>query len=279
MSMHSHGWRLSPGQWATVLGAFVLPVTAAFLVVGASRAYACPGDGCCGGGGAAPANEPTKETAKQDVAKPQDLLVDLGNAKCPVMGGKPDGKTWSEWNGVRVGHCCPGCTKKFAADPEKYLAATGVDWKAAADAVKKVNEANAPDRDKALADLKQKWTVVRELAPPAPQGTLIDLGNAACPIMGGEPDGKTWSEWNGLRIGHCCPGCTRKFAADPEKYLAAAEIDWKAAAAAVKAVDAAKGEERAKALAELKKKWTVLREPVPDPAKAEEPTKPVEPKK
>jgi YHS domain-containing protein len=272
MSMHSHGWRLSPGQWATVFGAIVLPVTAAFFLVGASRAYACPGDGCCGGG-AEPANEPAKEAAKQDVAKPQGLLVDLANAKCPVMGGKPDGRTWSEWNGVRVGHCCAGCTKKFATDPEKYLAATGLDWKPVAAAVKKVNEAKGADRDKALSELKQKWIVVREPVPPAPQGTLIDLKNATCPVMGGEVDGATWSEWNGLRVGHCCPGCGAKFLREPEKYLDAAGIEWKAAAAAVKSVDAAAGEARTKALATLKAKWTVLREPAPDLAPAKDGSK------
>ena len=57
------------------------------------------------------------------------------------MGGKINGKTWSEWNGLRVGHCCPMCTAKFAANPEQYLKQAGVDWKAAVAAVKKVNEA------------------------------------------------------------------------------------------------------------------------------------------
>lgn len=273
MSIHeSHGWRLSSGQWATVVAAIALPVAAAFVVAEAPRGYA---DDCCGSGDAA-----KQDDAKKDESKAEGLLVDLGNTKCPVMGGKPNGKLFSEWNGLRVGHCCAMCPAKFSADPEKYLDASGIDWKAAVAAVKKVNEAKGADRDKALAELKKKWTVARDAAAaPVPTGTMIDLANANCPVRGGAVDGKTYSEWNGLRVGHCCPGCNEKFAADPEKYLNDAKIDWKAAADAAKAVDAAKGEDRAKALAELKRKWSVVREPAPEPVKSEEPKKPEEPSK
>jgi hypothetical protein len=83
------------------------------------------------------------------------------------MGGKPNGSTWSEWNGLRVGHCCGMCPSKFMADPEKALKSAGIEWKDAAAAVKKVNDAKGADRAKALAELKKKWTVVRE---PAAEG-------------------------------------------------------------------------------------------------------------
>lgn len=33
-----------------------------------------------------------------------ELLVDLGNEKCPVLGGAPDGKSYSVWNHLRIGH-------------------------------------------------------------------------------------------------------------------------------------------------------------------------------
>ena len=249
--------RFSSRRWATVFVAVALPVAAAIVVAPTPRVFA--GD-CCGG----------DEVAKKDESKAQGLLVDLGNTKCPVMGGKPNGKTFSEWNGVRVGHCCGMCPPKFAANPEQYLKQTGIDYEAAAAAVKKVDEAKGADRDKALTELKKKWTVVREPAAveAAATGTLIDLANAKCPVMGGDVDGKSYTDWNGLRIGHCCSGCSKKLLADPEKVLAEAKIEWKAAADAAKAVDAAKGADRAKALDALKKKWKVLREPAPEsPAK------------
>lgn len=242
--------------WTTGLAAAALGAACVFASMGAAPAL---GDGDSSGESAG---------KKADAAAPAGLLVDLGNTKCPVMGGKANGKTFSEWNGLRVSHCCGMCVAKFAANPEKFLDGTGVDWKAALAAVKKVAEAKGADRDKALAELKAKWTVVREpAAEAAPKGALIDLANAKCPVRGGAVDGKTFSEWNGLRIGHCCPGCGEKFLASPEKLLDGAKIEWKAAAEAAKALDAAKGTEREKALADLKKKWTVVREPAPEETK------------
>jgi hypothetical protein len=94
---------------------------------------------------------------------PAKVVVDLGNAKCPIMGGKVDGRTWSEWNGLRVGHCCGMCSGKFMAAPEKAFEKAGIDWKAAAAAIAKVNDAKTPaDREAALKALRAKWTIVRE---------------------------------------------------------------------------------------------------------------------
>ncbi len=254
--------------WAAGIAAAALGIAGAYTTVGTKPAFA---GGCCGGGDEKKGDGETAGDQSDASKTAGGLLVDLGNTKCPIMGGKPNGKTWSEWNGLRVGHCCGMCTSKFAADPEKVLRQAGIEWKDAAAAVKKVNETKGADRDKALVELKKKWTVVREPAAveaPAAKGTLIDVANAKCPVMGGDVDGKTYTEWNGLRIGHCCPGCSKKLLADPEKLLTAAKIDWKAAADAAKAVDAAKGADRAKALTEVKKKWKVVREPV-----REEPSK------
>jgi hypothetical protein len=96
---------------------------------------------------------------------------------------------------------------------------------------------------------------------PASTGLLIDLGNERCPIMGGEVNGVTWSEWNGLRIGHCCPPCIEKLLADPEKALSEAGIEWREAARLVAAVEEATGEERKKLLAEARAKYGIVRMP------------------
>lgn len=252
-------------------------------------------DGCCGGGGAAAAENgegghgghgggakgakpadgsggatTDSPAAKSDAATP--LIVALGNPKCPVMGGDAKPGVYSDWNGLRVSHCCPMCKGKFAANPEKLLDAAKIEWKAAAEAVRKYNAAKGPDREKALAAIKEKWNVVSEpaatpVAAPAAAETLVDLGNAKCPVRGGAVDGKTYTEWNGLRVGHCCPGCSAKFLTDPEKSLDAAKLSWREAADAVKAVEKATGADRAKALDALKKKWKLLREPAAPAAK------------
>jgi hypothetical protein len=43
------------------------------------------------------------------------------NTHCPVMGGEIDGQTFVEWNGQKVGFCCPPCIDdwKEMADTER----------------------------------------------------------------------------------------------------------------------------------------------------------------
>ena len=48
---------------------------------------------------------------------------------CPVMGGVIDSTIYTDIQGQRVYHCCPMCSKKLKADPDKYFK------KAAADGV------------------------------------------------------------------------------------------------------------------------------------------------
>ncbi len=48
---------------------------------------------------------------------------------CPVMGGEIDSTVWTDIQGQRVYHCCPMCSAKLKADPDKYFkqaAAEGV---------------------------------------------------------------------------------------------------------------------------------------------------------
>lgn len=48
--------------------------------------------------------------------------VELKNqTHCPVMGGKIDSAVYTDIQGQRVYHCCPGCQSKLTADPDKYF--------------------------------------------------------------------------------------------------------------------------------------------------------------
>jgi YHS domain-containing protein len=40
---------------------------------------------------------------------------------CPVMGGKIDSSAYTDIQGQRIYHCCPGCTKALTKDPDKYF--------------------------------------------------------------------------------------------------------------------------------------------------------------
>ncbi len=209
------------------------------------------------------AEKPASETAATGV------LLDLGNTACPVMGGEVNGKTFTEWNGLRVGHCCPGCQKRFLAKPEALLDEVSPKWREARKAVVAIDTADGKKREALLAKAAERWPVVRQPKADAPAigGLLIDLGNANCPVMGGEVNGKTFTEWKGLRVGHCCPGCSKSFLKNPEALLDEVAPKWRDALAAVAKAGAAKAAHREHAIATLAKTWKVVRRP--KPAKSE----------
>jgi YHS domain-containing protein len=55
----------------------------------------------------APATETPKELHNQ--------------TNCPVMGGAIDSTAFTDIQGQRVYHCCPMCSAKLKADPDKYF--------------------------------------------------------------------------------------------------------------------------------------------------------------
>ena len=59
--------------------------------------------------------------------------------------------------------------------------------------------------------------------PVDPGGQVDDDGrkpeNQICPVMGNEVDPDLFVDYQGRRIGFCCPGCDERFLKDPEKYL------------------------------------------------------------
>ena len=58
----------------------------------------------------------SKEEATKDAPK---QLEDQTN--CPVMGGAIDSTIFTDIQGQRVYHCCPMCSTKMKADPDKYF--------------------------------------------------------------------------------------------------------------------------------------------------------------
>jgi YHS domain-containing protein len=60
----------------------------------------------------------TKKVADNQVDKPKALK---NQTTCPVMGGPIDSSAYTDIQGQRVYHCCPACSKKLKADPDKYF--------------------------------------------------------------------------------------------------------------------------------------------------------------
>lgn len=55
-------------------------------------------------------------------AKAENSTVKIWNKVCPVKGEEVDPEAPTvEYQGKTIGFCCPGCDKKFRAEPEKYM--------------------------------------------------------------------------------------------------------------------------------------------------------------
>jgi len=67
------------------------------------------------------------DSPKKDAKAEKPALHNQTN--CPVMGGVIDSTVYTDIQGQRVYHCCPMCSAKLKADPDKYFkeaAAQGV---------------------------------------------------------------------------------------------------------------------------------------------------------
>lgn len=97
-------------------------------------------------------------------------------------------------------------------------------------------------------------------APPAPtgEGFVVDLGNETCPILKGPVNGKAFVVWNGVRVGLCCPPCSKELLEAPERRLDEAGIEWRPAVEVAAALNGASDEERPGLLSEAKKGFHVL---------------------
>ncbi len=65
-----------------------------------------------------PVTTESAETAKEAEAENANLIE---QKLCPVMGGEINKELYTEYQGKKVYFCCPGCEKKFKAEPEKYM--------------------------------------------------------------------------------------------------------------------------------------------------------------
>ncbi len=61
--------------------------------------------------------------------------TEVGNSVCPVMGKGVVQGQYFDWEGYRIGICCPGCESAFRNSPEAYLSAL-LDDPAVSDEVK-----------------------------------------------------------------------------------------------------------------------------------------------
>jgi hypothetical protein len=109
-------------------------------------------------------------------------IVDLNNKTCPVGGDEITSDDHIDWNGVRVRLCCPDCKPMFEKEPAVAIEKLGL-----------------------------------KVAKDADGKTVIDLGNANCPVMGKAAKADVTGDQWGVRTHFCCAGCDKKAKKDPAK--------------------------------------------------------------
>lgn len=137
--------------------------------------------------------------------------------KCPVMDEPLDGMGGPyrvNANGKAIYICCPGCAKKIAAEPQRYLdilAQQGVQ-----------PPALQPQRDPAVVPAAGEQ-VRPGVFKVTPADAPFIAAQQKCPVMDEALDGMGGPyrvNANGKAIYICCPGCAKKIAAQPQRYLA-----------------------------------------------------------
>jgi len=114
------------------------------------------------------------EDKKADKTAEKQFLVDVNNAKCPVMGSYSLKDLYVIHEGKIYHFCCNGCPAEFKKDPAKYIA--------------KVVPAAEKDQIKI------------EIA-----------GNKECPVTGETVDKNITAIKDGKLYNFCCNDCVKKF--------------------------------------------------------------------
>jgi YHS domain-containing protein len=146
-------------------------------------------------------HEPAPDNQPPDPAPTPIAAKQPENTICPVMGNPVDPEVFVDYEGRRIGFCCPGCDTLFLEEPEKYLKKVDAEL-----ASRKAAEAGH-EHAKAPEDTEPSDAADR---PPE---------NEICPVMGNPVDPEVYVDHEGRRIGFCCPGCDKVFLEDPEPYL------------------------------------------------------------
>lgn len=108
------------------------------------------------------AGTPTSRPAAPSVSAgdpPDEIVLDVTNPSCPVMGGQTDHEVHAEWEGLRVRFCCPGCEGQFLQEPARFLSDLGVDHESARTALDRYREAGESERRDLLEELQEVFTV------------------------------------------------------------------------------------------------------------------------
>lgn len=149
---------------------------------------------------------------------------------CPISGEKLEDKDlFVDYEGQRVYLCCKKCVTKFNAFPDKWIATLAM----AGESVENT-QTTCPvsgeelDEDAISLAFGNKTIQVcckkcasKVNADPATYFDKLEGRSAQqkCAVMGGKIIPKNSFVVNGTHVDQCCPGCEKKWRAEPAKYF------------------------------------------------------------
>lgn len=174
------------------------------------------------------------EHGQKPAASPQKLSLPttlVAQTTCPISGEDLDSKEhFVDYEGHRIYTCCGKCAKKVAAKPER----TAMNMYAEGIALENlqttcvVSGEELEDRD-SFVQLYNKTIYTccnkckkKVAANPAKYLDKLEGRHAQekCAVRGGDLDPEANFVIEGMTIGQCCPGCEKKWGADPAAYFA-----------------------------------------------------------
>ncbi len=174
----------------------------------------------------------TMEHAPQLVV-PKSLSA---QATCPISGEDlEDQDTFIDFEGQRIYVCCKKCKKKVVKRPEQIameLYAQGV----LLENVQTIDpvtgeELKSKEHFHQLYNkriyVNDKKDVAKVAADPAKYLDVLEGRHAQekCAVRGGDIDPEAGFVIKGMQVGQCCPGCEKKWKADPAAYFAKLAAD------------------------------------------------------
>lgn len=162
------------------------------------------------------------------------LLAPTGPAlSCAVMldhAAKVDGPS-TEYAGLRVSYCCPGCKGKFEAKPAEHLKKAAEAKKVIATSLFDPVTGRRLEKDGIegtfdYQGVRWQFSSTDSLdafkKEPKTYAKLPEKEALFCPVMKSEiaspSEAVAYEDYEGVRYYICCGGCVGKFAGDPAKF-------------------------------------------------------------